>query len=181
MPVPYNAGGPAASVVLIDPTTLLPYAAGASATGPGTAATATRVTYASDGSSVPVTSAAPTSVSATITSGTALSSAAVVNGKVSSITFPAAWTAAAVTFQGSTDGGATYRDLFDIVSGTATETTVSSASVTTLTTPTGGIQRNLRVSLVDWISYTHIKIRSGTAAAPVNQGADRIFIIGLAG
>lgn len=47
MPVPYNAGGPAASVVLVDPTTLQPYAAGASATGPGTSATATRVTPAS--------------------------------------------------------------------------------------------------------------------------------------
>jgi hypothetical protein len=34
MPVPYNAGGPAASVVLVDPTTLQPYTASGGGTSP---------------------------------------------------------------------------------------------------------------------------------------------------
>lgn len=148
---------------------------------PTSAPGADGVSTASANNGAPVTSANPKSVTATIANAASLSPGVVVNGKVASITFPAAWTAAAVTFQGSIDGGATYQDMWDIVSGTAAETTVSSANVTTLTTPTASMQRNLRVSLVDWISYTHIKVRSGTAATPVAQGAARAFVIGLAG
>lgn len=70
----FNGGGPLAGVVLVDPATGDPYLAGGGAAGPGTAATATRVTYASDGSTVPVTQGALTagtnrSGTATTTSG----------------------------------------------------------------------------------------------------------------
>jgi len=77
MPVPYNAGGPAASVVLVDPTTLLPYAAGSSATGPGTAASATRVTIASD--SAPVGITYPALPASTDRSGTATTTSGGLN------------------------------------------------------------------------------------------------------
>lgn len=73
MPGPYNAGQAATRTVLVDPSTGNDYAAGG-ATGAGTAATAQRVTYASDGATVPVTQGALTagtnrSGTATTTSG----------------------------------------------------------------------------------------------------------------
>lgn len=57
VPNKYNGGGPLAGVVLVDASTGDPYVAGGGsggATGPGTAANAQRVTYASDGASVPI-------------------------------------------------------------------------------------------------------------------------------
>lgn len=74
MPTVPNAGQPVALVSLVDGTTGAYASAGGGATGAGTAATATRVTYASDGATVPVTQGALTagtnrSGTATTTSG----------------------------------------------------------------------------------------------------------------
>lgn len=80
MPGPYNAGQAATRTVLVDPTTGADYVAsggGGSATGPGTAATASRVTYASDGATVPVTQGALTA--ATNRSGTATTTSGGLN------------------------------------------------------------------------------------------------------
>jgi hypothetical protein len=74
---------------------------------------------------------------------------------------PAAWTAAALTFQVSTDG-VTYRNMYDFY---GNEVTVSAAIALA--------SRALTIVIVDWLNVRFIKVRSGTAAAPVNQGADR--------
>lgn len=76
----------------------------------------------------------------------------------------AAWTAAGLTFQASEDGGASWLDLTD-----STGTAISIAAA--------GIIAGGRVSLdpTPFIGVDTIRVRSGTAAAPVNQGAARVL------
>ena len=122
-----------------------------------------------DTAPVEVTSPAPTTVSGSISNGASLSAGIAIRGALSSVLLPSAWTTASITFQGSVDGGTTYADIYDA----GTERTIASANVV------GG--RLLALSLNEWIGFTHIKIRSGTSATPVNQGAARTFALGLAG
>lgn len=96
--------------------------------------------------------------SATIASGGSLSSAIDIgNAKLVGIQMPSSWTAASLTFQASYDG-LTYADLYD--NGTERAYTVSSS-------------RFLALNVADWLGVRWLKIRSGTSAAPTNQGADR--------
>ena len=110
----------------------------------------------------------------TISSGASLSDAALVGRlHVVGLIFPAAWTAAAVTLAISPDGE-------DVTEAAATYYRADDDSGT-------------EISLV-WVASTllpftplkfmpaaRMKIRSGTAAAAVNQGADRLlYIIGRA-
>jgi hypothetical protein len=96
---------------------------------------------------------------ATIANGASLSGAVDLGtARLAKINMPAAWTAAVLTFQTSSDG-VTYRDLYDS-SGTEISYTVAAS-------------RSVIVSLADWIGTRFVKVRSGTAAAAVNQGADR--------
>lgn len=105
---------------------------------------------------------------ATIANGQSLSDAvALGTGFPAALQLPAAWTAAALTFQGSVDGGATYGNIYD----DGVERTIASASVVA--------DRILSLDQRDWHGLTHIKIRSGTAAAAVNQGASRAIVVGL--
>jgi hypothetical protein len=83
---------------------------------------------------------------------------------------PAAWTAAAITFQMSRDGGATWGDLFDEA---GAEVTIPSAAI-----PTAAARRfalNPRIFLASAL----LRIRSGTTAGagPVNQGGDRVITL----
>jgi hypothetical protein len=77
------------------------------------------------------------------------------------ISVPAAWTTANLTFQGSTDGGITFFDLYD-ESGTERSIVVVASRTVTLD-PT------------KFMGCTHLKIRSGVTATPVAQAADRVL------
>lgn len=98
-------------------------------------------------------------VQVTIAAGASLSSAANLGDKIlCAILIPAAWTAAAITFQVSDDGGLTWFELYDAA---GNEETVLAANV-----PAGG---RIYLDSSDFGSVDFVKIRSGTLAAPVNQ------------
>ena len=92
----------------------------------------------------------------TIGNGTSLSAAvALGNYLLAGISIPASgsWTAANLTFQASVDGGVTYFDLWKD----------GSEYVVTVTPVTNG--SFLILSPADFAAFTHIKVRSGTAAS----------------
>jgi hypothetical protein len=80
------------------------------------------------------------------------------------IAMPATWTAANLTFQASYDN-ATWNDLYDSY---GVEYTVTAAA-----------SRSIILPIADFLGIRYIKIRSGTAATPVNQGAGRDLIVQL--
>lgn len=93
---------------------------------------------------------------ATITAGQSLSAAVHIGaGTIVALDVPAI-DSAALTFQVSTDGGATYRELKD--SALAAVSLGASTGDAVFQAP-AGLQR----------SGVHLKVRSGTAASPVNQ------------
>lgn len=95
-----------------------------------------------------------------IANGTSLSAGVAIGAQVPvGLWMPAAWTAAVVTFQVSPDGGTTWLEFYDSA-GNEITATVAAGQLVALTEPM-------------WQAVNNIKIRSGTAAAPVNQGADR--------
>lgn len=75
------------------------------------------------------------------------------------IQIPSGWTTANITFLGSTDGGATFNDLYDDA---GTERSVGATASRTIT-----------LDPTKFMGCTHLKIRSGTSGTPVNQGASR--------
>lgn len=87
------------------------------------------------------------------------------------IKFPAAWTAADITFQVSekpTAEGGVYAEVFNTDdSGTGAALVWDAAASI--------------YSLPDWaaaaLQHCMLKVRSGTSGAPVNQGADRILTL----
>lgn len=94
---------------------------------------------------------------ATILSGQSLSAAIQVGGGlIARFAMPAAWDAANLTFQTSTDN-VTYQELLDDA-GVAI-TAIASAGVDIIPAAYGG--------------FTYVKIRSGTSSVPVNQSATR--------
>lgn len=98
-----------------------------------------------------------------IANGTALSVPFNLSDKVlCAVIIPPTWTPAALTFQASDDGGATFNSMFD---DQGVEVTVASASVVA----------GQRISLdpSTFCSVDFIKVRSGTSGAPVNQAGDR--------
>lgn len=78
------------------------------------------------------------------------------------IVAPAAWTAAALTFQISYDG-ATFADLYDESGNEVSYTLIAGKS--------------MRLPITDWLGVRHLKLRSGTSASPVNQGGARNFVL----
>ena len=78
------------------------------------------------------------------------------------IVMPAAWTAAALTFQASFDGGTTWLNM-------------QTASAELSYTAAAG--QYIAVDPTLWRGANAIKVRSGTAASPVAQGADRILTL----
>ena len=96
-----------------------------------------------------------TPIAAIITTGTAISSGVDLGaGRVVRLDVPAAWTTANITFQASTDG-VTYFNLHDKA---GAEYIVTAAP-----------SRSIIIPLADLEGVRYIKVRSGTAAAPVNQ------------
>ncbi len=101
---------------------------------------------------------------ATIANGASLSGAVSVGGpdfRVSllRISMPAAWTAANLTFQASDSLTGTFQNLYDAA---GTEVTVTTAA-----------GREIRLDPTHFAGVGYIKVRSGTSAVPVNQGAAR--------
>ena len=99
----------------------------------------------------------------TIADGASLSGAASIpeGHTLTAVLIPATWTAAGVTFQGAVDQGATYKNVFN----TAGEVAFA----------TDAAGRFLVCKPEDFHAVRFVKVRSGTAAAAVNQvGADRV-------
>lgn len=108
-----------------------------------------------------------TRATATIASGQSLSGAVSIGGSVlAALHIPAAWTAAALSFQSSIDGGTTWADVFD--DGGA-EVAIPSASI-----PTAAARAIVNGTILEKLAgLTMIRCRSGLSGAAVNQGADR--------
>lgn len=101
---------------------------------------------------------------ALIASGTALSAAVPLGAKqLVGIAMPAAWDAAALTFQVSADGGTTWLEM----------TTSAGAAVSF--TVAGG--QFIAIDPAIWRGINMLKLRSGTSGAPVNQTADRTLTL----
>lgn len=110
-----------------------------------------------------------TTANVTITSGSSLSTAANLgSGQLVGIIMPSGWTTAAITFQANADGANTFYDVYD----DATERTISSSGA--------AASRFLSLPISDWLAAKAVKIRSGTGAVPVNQGADRVITLVIA-
>lgn len=104
-----------------------------------------------------------TALTGTITSGASLSDAvSLASRNIWSVLMPAAWTAADITFQGSIDGS-NFFNLYD--GGTEYQLAADANRMVSIT----------KAQL--FIGLTHIKVRSGTAGTPVNQGADRTLSV----
>lgn len=101
-------------------------------------------------------------VPVTIANGESLSSVANLGRRsLLAIVTPAAWTTASLTFQGSDDGAA-FADIYD----DGVERAIASAIVVA--------SRWLVMPAPDlWLSIPFLKLRSGSAASPVNQAALR--------
>jgi hypothetical protein len=101
----------------------------------------------------------PIELLSTIASGQSLSDIVDVGSKtLLGIIMPSAWTAANLTIQVSTDG----TNFYDVYDGLGTEKTITAAA-----------NRYIIIDPTDFVGAKYIKVRSGTAAAAVNQGADR--------
>ena len=106
----------------------------------------------------------PTAIgTATIANAASLSDAVDLQGcRLTGLRFPAAWTAASVTFQVSEDD-VTYGDLYN----DSGEVTYSTAAAS----------RCISLLAEDFLSWRYVKVRSGTSGAAVNQGADRTLVL----
>ncbi len=102
-----------------------------------------------------------------IDNGAALSDAVDLGGHtLVGIRMPAAWTAAVMTFQAADPTGAgagTFYEVYDS-DGNDREYTVTASDY-------------IPVDPGLWLGVQHLKVRSGTAASPVNQGAERVVIL----
>ena len=98
----------------------------------------------------------------TIPSGSALSGIVNVGNRVPvSLFVPSAWTAADITMQTSLDGGATW---FGVYTAAGDELTIP-----------GVVGGCVAVPFIETLGVgTVLRLRSGSAAAPVNQGAERV-------
>lgn len=111
-----------------------------------------------------VTSPRPIDASVTIANNASLSGAVELgSARLVGIEMPGAWTTAGITFQVSSDG-TNFSDLYD----DSTERTYAVAA-----------SRYVAVPLDKWTGIRHIKVRSGTAGSPVNQGAARVIKLSL--
>lgn len=81
------------------------------------------------------------------------------------ILMPAAWDAAALTFQGGDEAGGTFGDIYDGESGASAEVSVDAAAGQVVPIPAEVMALNI------------VKVRSGTSAVPVNQAAERVLTL----
>ncbi|HLG99835.1 MAG TPA: hypothetical protein VKX49_26230 [Bryobacteraceae bacterium] len=114
---------------------------------------------------------------ATIAGGQSLSGTVLLgDGDLVSIQMPQAWTAAALTFQGSVDG-VSFFELFD---GSGNEIEIPAAAATAgnrIQMSVSAASMGSPVTYIDFRGCPYIKVRSGTAAAPVNQAASCVLTL----
>ena len=111
----------------------------------------------------------PVVIQASIANGESQSGAIPIGGRTYvAITVSPQWTAAALTFLASNEEGGTFLPVYKE---DGTELTIASANVV--------VSRNIGLgALMQYLSpFKFIKLRSGTAATPVNQDAARPFLI----
>lgn len=109
----------------------------------------------------------------TIASGASVSDAVDTGGyALLALETPAAWTAAALTFQHSRDGSTSWTDLYD---DQGTEVSIPSAALSTTASRT--IVDNTILNRLAPLRY--LRVRSGTAAIPVAQAAQRQFVLSM--
>lgn len=107
-------------------------------------------------------------VTATIANGASISNEIDLGDKVfAGLIMPAEWTAAVITFLVAAESGGTFYSLYNDA-GTEISLTVAAGTAV-------GIA-DVALALAPW---RYIKLRSGTAASPVAQGADRAIAIVL--
>ena len=112
----------------------------------------------------PVVSQALETKTVTIANGSSLSSAVDLGGrKLVAIVMPSGWTAAALTFQASVDG-ANYYNVYD---GSTERSVAVDADYYSM------------LAIGDYVGVRYLKVRSGTSASGVNQGADRTLTMVL--
>jgi len=106
-------------------------------------------------------------LTATILNGASLSDAVELKGhSVLRIAMPAAWTAADLSFQISDDNGTTFRNVYW---DWGPEMVIDAAAAMT-------------IELSPFVQLHHIdqiKVRSGTAGTPVNQGDARLVVLAV--
>jgi hypothetical protein len=121
-------------------------------------------TQIAKGNALPVGGGYPVSSTIQITSGTSITASVDLDRTVlAGIILPATWDTAALTFQASVDG-TTFFDLYD---GT-TERSLTTAGV---------LGKAISLDSAAWLPWRYIKLRSGTAATPVNQTATRTLTL----
>lgn len=99
----------------------------------------------------------------TLANGQSLSPVVDLNGKtLLAVVIPSGWTAAAMTFQGSSDN-ITFFDIYITTGEYASGTMAASQAVV--------------VDPTVFLAFRYLKIRSGTGASPVSQVADRILTL----
>ena len=114
-------------------------------------------------------------ISATIASSASLSGAVEIStAPILALYIPSGWTTAAMTFQGSVDGGTTYASVFD---DSGVEVQIASTSINT-----AAAQVIVNASVLEKLAgLQFIKIRSGTSGSPVTQTAAITIVIGVKG
>jgi hypothetical protein len=104
-----------------------------------------------------------TQLPVTISNGTSLSPpVGLGDGTLVGIAMPAGWDAAGLSFQVSIDGGVTFLEM------------QSSSAAVSFAAAAGQF---IAVDPAIWRGVNQIKVRSGTAASPVNQTADRALTL----
>lgn len=112
-------------------------------------------------------------VTVTIANGASQSGVIPLAGRrIRAIHTPAAWTTAALTFLAAETPSATYDPVYD---DGGTEVSVAQANVVA----DRAIVNATILAKLDGLGF--VKLRSGTAGAAVNQGADRVFVLTLTG
>lgn len=103
----------------------------------------------------------------TIAAGTALSGAIPMGAHtLVGISMPATWTTASLTFQVSPDGGTTWQELYTDTGAEVTVTAAANQFILVASFPA-----------YLWRGINMIKVRSGTAASPVNQTSSAVITL----
>lgn len=112
------------------------------------------------------TVAARATQSATIANGASVSAAIdLLSTALLDILMPAAWTAAALTVEASADNSTWYSLVYD----------ENGPQINSWPSPVAGAAYT--VAALGMLGFRYIRLRSGTGAVPVNQGADRVFTL----
>jgi len=110
-----------------------------------------------------------TTINVTIANGTSLSAAVNLGAqKLRGIAMPAAWTAAALSFQVSVDGS-TFIEL--------TDPRPSGVAYAAASGMAAAASQYLTIDPVLFEGVAVLKVRSGVSGTPVNQGADRVLTL----